>query len=78
MSDDIALPTERRMATWPVGKRCLFCKFWFDETLSHGKCRRFPQEVLTSYTHFCGEFRENNARESNNPNYRKVKPATEA
>tara|TARA_R110000868_G_scaffold290385_3_gene550595 strand:+ start:1150 stop:1377 length:228 start_codon:yes stop_codon:yes gene_type:complete len=71
MSDGAELPTERRMATWPTSDRCMFCKFWFDETLSHGKCRRFPQEVLTAYAHFCGEFKECNDNDSNNPNWKK-------
>jgi len=71
MNDGIDVPSERRMMTWPTAKRCMFCKFWADKTLSHGKCRRFPQEVLTDYAHFCGEFRECNAADSNNPNWKK-------
>lgn len=47
---------QRLRRTWPVGKRCLFCMYWMDRSLSHGDCRRFPAKVVTEHTDFCGEF----------------------
>lgn len=70
MSDYVPLPTQRRMATHSSSERCMFCKHWFDLSLSHGNCRRFPQEVLTAYMHFCGEFTEHDPQASNNPKYK--------
>jgi hypothetical protein len=69
--DNGELPAERRMATWPASKRCGNCKFWFDKNIALGRCRRYPQEVLTEFVHFCGEFKECSATASNNPKWKK-------
>ena len=47
---------KRLNRSWPSGLRCMFCKHWFDLSLSHGDCRRFPAKVVTSYSDWCAEF----------------------
>lgn len=38
---------------------CGTCRYWYDnpdETDKRGQCRRFPEELTTNRTYWCGEW----------------------